>query len=246
MEKTGEKRVIHRTAQINENAVENTQDLKRYDNNAEMKRQIKKWIKRCIKIAILIACFLYLQHTYKLLNQYNNVYFSSISDLKNGKFYGGIDLDDDDAVDYKNTHLKYIDSEWNDDTAVFNFKFTNNGDKSVSFNQIYSVVCIDLESRKNSSLGRATLQAELDIIGKSIAGDLHKSSRYDGMMNVEYKVPVGKTVDVHVCFDVSDVADSGVLMLVKPKYYFALLLEGSAFENIGHSSIVNLGNGGQP
>lgn len=247
MEKSGERRVIHGNPQNIENIVENKQISKGSSDNTERKLLIKKWIKRGVKIAILLVCFLYLRHTYKLLNQYNNFYFSSLKGFptSDANMHCGIDLDDDNAVDYKDTHLEYVDSEWNDDTVVFNFKFTNKGDKSVSFNQIYSVVCIDPEVEKNSEWSRNGLQAVLDLMGKALVGDLHKSTDYEGMTNVEYGVPTGETVDVHVCFDVSSVDErSCALMLVKPKYYFALLLDGSAYEN--HSSIVNLGNGGQP
>ena len=279
MEKSGERRVIHRNTQNIENVAENKQIPKGSSNDIERKLLIKKWIKRGVKIAILLVCFLYLQHTYKLLNQYNNFYFSSLKGFptSDANLHCGIDLDDDNAVDYKDTHLEYVDSEWNDDTVVFNFKFTNKGDKSVAFNQIYSVVCIDPEVEKNSEWGRYCFQAVLDVIGKAIVGDLHKSTDYDGMINVDYDVPTGETVDVHVCFDVSSVDErSCALMLVKPKYYFALLLDGSASENhrgieslgsgvnvykyegsdinlennssrdSGNGSIVNLGNGGQP
>lgn len=223
-------------------------------DSAARKKLIKKWIKRGIKILIIILIFLYLRNTYKLLNQYNNFYFSSLKGFPTSdvNFNCGIDLDADNAVDYKGTHLEYIGSEHFDyglsgNIVVFNYKFTNNGNKPVAFNQIYSVVCLDYKNiMAKSSYGQSELGIIAKVFGLSVVGDVSKSTNYRGQTNVQYDVPVGETVDVHVCFDASEIDYSddvgGAIALVKPKYYYALFLDGS-WTNQVKSTIEELGTG---
>lgn len=247
MEKTGERRVIKR------NALKDG-TLKK-DENADYERKniMKKWIKRIVIVFVLLLAFMYLRNTYKLLNQYNNFYFSSLKGFPTSdvNFNCGIDLDADNAVDYKGTHLEYIGSEHFDyglsgNIVVFNYKFTNNGNKPVAFNQIYSVVCLDYKNiMAKSSYGQSELGIIAKVFGLSVVGDVSKSTNYRGQTNVQYDVPVGETVDVHVCFDASEIDTDdvgGAIALVKPKYYYALFLDGS-WTNQVKSTIEELGTG---